>query len=452
MAKKIIIDAGHGGEDLGYSGNSIIEKDFALDISRYIYDKLKNNGVEVSLSRDEDITLSPSERVEKILNTYGNSNDVIVISNHVNSGGGDGAEIIYALRNNNILPNLIKEELEDAGQNVNKVYQLRWPTDTSKDYYFIHRDTGKVQPIMIEYGFVDSYGDDVTQLKNEWQKLGDAVANALLEYIGKAPIEGYYIVLPGDSLWSIASKYDTTVDEIKKLNNLVSNNLSIGQRLKLPEKKEVTEENIYIVKSGDSLYSISQRYNTTINEIMRLNNLSSSVLTVGQQIRIPSGASTPTDKNYEQYTVKSGDSLWNIAKKYGISLDELLVTNNLSSSSTLRIGQILKIPLKKSETENNQYILYTVQRGDTLWEIANKYNKTVQELMDYNGLKNNLLDVGQQIKIPISKEPDNQIIYTVKSGDSLWNIANKYNVTVDEIKRKNNLTSNNLTIGQQLII
>lgn len=87
MAKKIIIDAGHGGEDLGYSGNSIIEKNFALDISRYIYDKLKNNGVEVSLSRDEDITLSPSERVEKILNTYGNSNDVIVISNHVNSGG-----------------------------------------------------------------------------------------------------------------------------------------------------------------------------------------------------------------------------------------------------------------------------------------------------------------------------------------------------------------------------
>ena len=152
------------------------------------------------------------------------------------------------MRNNNILPNLIKEELEGAGQNVNKVYQLRWPTDTSKDYYFIHRDTGKLQPIMIEYGFVDSYGDDVTQLKNEWQKLGDAVANALLEYIGKAPTEGYYIVLPGDSLWSIASKYDTTVDEIKKLNNLVSNNLSIGQRLKLPEKKEVTEENIAFLK------------------------------------------------------------------------------------------------------------------------------------------------------------------------------------------------------------
>lgn len=450
MAKKIIIDAGHGGEDIGYSGNGIVEKDFALDISRYMYDKLRDAGVDVALTRDTDVTMSPTERVEKIISTYGNGNDVIIISNHTNSGGADGAEIIYALRNNNVLPDLIMDELEEAGQNVNKVYQLRWPSDTSKDYYFIHRDTGNTEPIMIEYGFVDSTGDDVSQLKNEWQKLGDAVVNALLEYIGKAPLDGYYIVTAGDSLWSIASKYNTTVDELKRINNLTSTNLSIGQRLKIPEIN-LGNNDTYIVKSGDSLYSIAQKYNTTINELMRLNNLSSSVLSVGQQLKVPlSSGSNESNQSYEIYTVKSGDTLWNIAKKYNISLSELLSFNNLSSNTMLRIGQQIKIP-KENET-NNQYIIYTVKRGDNLYNIAKEYNTTVQNLMSYNGLTSNLLDIGQQLKIPIQNNSNNQNVYIVKSGDSLWNIASRYNTTVDQLKLKNNLTSNNLKIGQQLII
>ena len=87
---KIVIDAGHGGEDPGASGNGIIEKDLTLKISKYMYDRFKDLGVPVKMTRETDITLSPTERVNKVLDAFGNSKDVIVLSNHINAGGGDG--------------------------------------------------------------------------------------------------------------------------------------------------------------------------------------------------------------------------------------------------------------------------------------------------------------------------------------------------------------------------
>lgn len=86
---KIVIDAGHGGDDPGASGNGIIEKDLTLKISQYMYDRFKNLGIPVKMTRTTDETISPTERVKRVLDAYGNSNDVIVISNHINAGGGD---------------------------------------------------------------------------------------------------------------------------------------------------------------------------------------------------------------------------------------------------------------------------------------------------------------------------------------------------------------------------
>lgn len=86
---KIVIDAGHGGEDPGASGNGIIEKDLTLKISQYMYDRFKDLGIPVKMTRTTDETISPTERVKRVLDAYGNSNDVIVISNHINAGGGE---------------------------------------------------------------------------------------------------------------------------------------------------------------------------------------------------------------------------------------------------------------------------------------------------------------------------------------------------------------------------
>ena len=87
---KIVVDAGHGGNDPGASGNGIIEKEYTLKISQYIYDRLRELGLDVKMTRTDDETLSPSERVNRVLNAFGNNSDVIVVSNHINAGGGDG--------------------------------------------------------------------------------------------------------------------------------------------------------------------------------------------------------------------------------------------------------------------------------------------------------------------------------------------------------------------------
>ena len=99
----VVIDPGHGGTDPGAVGNGLQEKDLNLLISQYMYDRFKELGVPVTITRDDDETLSPAERTERILTAYGNNPNVVVISNHINSGGGTGAEVIYALRNTDTL-------------------------------------------------------------------------------------------------------------------------------------------------------------------------------------------------------------------------------------------------------------------------------------------------------------------------------------------------------------
>ena len=163
--KGIVIDPGHGGSDPGAVANNLKEKDYSLLISKYMYDRFKELGVPVKLTRDTDITLSPRERTNKIKSFYGDGKDVIVISNHLNAGGGDGAEVIYALRNSSTLSKKILNELEKEGQNIRKYYQLRLPSNPSKDYYFMHRDTPNNETVIVEYGFIDSPEDDVEQIK-----------------------------------------------------------------------------------------------------------------------------------------------------------------------------------------------------------------------------------------------------------------------------------------------
>ena len=441
---KIVIDAGHGGDDPGASGNGIIEKDLNLKISNYMYDRFRELGVPVKIIRSTDETISPTERVNRVLDAFGNSNDVVVISNHINAGGGEGAEVIYALRNDDTLSNLVLQELANEGQIIRKAYQRRLPSDTSKDYYFMQRNTGITEPITVEYGFLDTEAD-AEKLKNNYIDYAEAVVRAVLQYIGYTDTtKNTYTVQKGDSLWSIAKKYNTTIEELKAANNLSSNLLSVGQILKIPTAQEVPENyTIYTVQKGDTLYKIANEYNLTVDDLIEYNNLSSTNLSIGQKILIPN--EIINESEYDTYIVKAGDSLYRIAINYNTTVDNLMDINNLSSN-LLSIGQKLLVPKTTNQTPDN--FNYVVKLGDTLYSIANKYNTTVDEIKKLNNLTSNLLNVGQTLKIPSSSE----VTYVVKSGDNLYSIANKYNTTVDEIKRKNNLTSNLLSIGQILVI
>lgn len=90
---KIVVDAGHGGNDPGASGNGIIEKDLNLAISNYMYDRFRELGIPVKITRTTDVTLTPTERINEVLDAFGNDSDVLVISNHINAGGGDGQSV-----------------------------------------------------------------------------------------------------------------------------------------------------------------------------------------------------------------------------------------------------------------------------------------------------------------------------------------------------------------------
>ncbi len=203
-------------------------------------------------------------------------------------------------------------------------------------------------------------------------------------------MEGYYRVQSGDTLWSLARKFNSTVDELKKVNNLTSNSLSIGQLLKIPESDTTTvEEEVYTVKSGDTLYSIARKYNLTVDEIKKLNNLTSNTLSIGQKLIVKS-----SEENNNTYTVVKGDSLYAIARKFNTTVDDIKKLNNLTSNN-LSIGQVLKIPSEKS----NQ-ITYTVKKGDTLYNIARTYNITVDEIKKLNNLISNTLSIGQTLLLP----------------------------------------------------
>ena len=183
--------------------------------------------------------------------------------------------------------------------------------------------------------FLDSKGNDVKDLKENWKEYAEAVVKAIIEYLNLTYIpvnNNYYLVKSGDTLWSIAKTFNTTVDELKKENGLTSSLLSIGQTLKIPVLDIKEPKNIYIVKKGDTLYSIAKNNSTTVNELIKENSLTNTNLSIGQNLIIPSTT----------YTVKKGDTLYSIAKTFNTTVSELKKINNIVSD-ILTIGQILKI-------------------------------------------------------------------------------------------------------------
>lgn len=407
--------------------------------------------------------------MRRILNAFGNNEDVIVLSNHINAGGGEGAEVVYALRNEDTLAKGILDAIGEEGQKKRSYYQRRLPEDPSRDYYFIHRLTGNTEPVLIEYGFIDNRAD-LAKLQNNLLDYGEAVVRAVTNYIGvpytspdgnTAPNENIYTVRRGDNLYSIAAQYGITVNELKAANNLTSNILAIGQKLIIPTPTtpEVTPpENysIYTVKGGDTLYKIASQYGISVNDLIDFNQLTSTGLTIGQQLLIPNQTSEE-ETNTINYTIQSGDSLWRISQVCNITIDEIVSLNNLQTT-VIRPGDTLLLPAScnignnsnnNGTTEGNNVIRHIVTANDTLYSIARKYGTTVAEIIDYNGLPSNVLTIGQVILIPNTSE---YINYYVQPNDTLYSIARNYNTTIAELRRLNNLTSDVLTINQLLLI
>lgn len=188
-------------------------------------------------------------------------------------------------------------------------------------------------------------------------------------YSQSAPVQQEYVVQPGDSLFLIAKKFNTTVNDLKQINKLTSNTIYVGQTLKLTEKTTVAPKetqqpvqttHTYSVKSGDSLFKIAQRFNTTVDSLKKANILTTNTIYVGQKIKIPSTTTgteqtpvkdeTPTKPvqspdhvETTTYTVVSGDALSLIAKRFNTTNHAIKSANELKSD-TIYVGQKLQIP------------------------------------------------------------------------------------------------------------
>lgn len=297
---------------------------------------------------------------------------------------------------------MILTEIGKAGQKKRGTFQRTLPEDPSKDYYYIQRLTPNTQALLIEYGFIDN-ANDRKKLQNNLLDYVEGVVKAVAEYAGvaytppgEAPESGRYTVTKGDTLYSIARKFNTTVDAIKTANNLTSDMLQIGQVLIIPEKKPDLETTKYTVQKGDSLWKIASQFNTSVAKLRELNNLKTDVLQIGQVLIVPT-----TGIDIEEtilYTVKPGDTLWSIANRYNVNVNEIRKLNNLESDF-LQVGQVLRIPGNPEEINPSERT-YTVQKGDSLWKIANEFQVTVDSLITLNDLSTTILQPGQILKIP----------------------------------------------------
>lgn len=153
-----------------------------------------------------------------------------------------------------------------------------------------------------------------------------------------------------------------------------------------------------------------------------------------------------------RYTVKRGDTLWGIAKKFGVTVSAVVNANNIRNPNLIYVGEVFIIPHMTS-AESFEYTLYTVRRGDTLWGISRKFGTSINSIVALNGIKNpNLIYVGEVFKIP-SAHSEQAVIYTVKRGDTLWGISRKFGTTVENLVKLNSVKNPNLIyVGEKLII
>lgn len=215
-----------------------------------------------------------------------------------------------------------------------------------------------------------------------------------------------YTVQKGDSYWLISQKFNTSLSSVLSANGASQNSsLAVGQIIKVPS-------NTYTVQKGDTYYLIAKKCGVSLSSLLSANNATaSSVLYVGQSVKIPDSGS-----GYTTYTVQKGDTYWTISQKYGVSLSSLLSANGASQSSVLYVGDSVKIPSKASSGTSSSgssssgayvtYSTYTVQNGDTLWNIAIKHGIPYSELLEVNSLsESSYVYTGMKLTIPVHHIP-----------------------------------------------
>ena len=212
-------------------------------------------------------------------------------------------------------------------------------------------------------------------------------------------------VQPGDTLWGLAERYDTTPAAILAANGLSGTDLFPGAILKLPPDATQPPDT-YTVQTGDTLYDIAAAFHMSIDELIAINNIDGAIIRPGDVLQTKVLATAPPAPLL--VTVAPGDSLWSIAVANGTSVAALQTANHLTSE-TINPGVVLNIPGRYADASNADRggtapPTITVARGDTLWDIAKRYDTTIATLMSANELSSQNLEAGQILRIVTSSD------------------------------------------------
>ena len=323
----------------------------------------------------------------------------------------------------------------------------------------------------------------------------------------KSSIGGQYTVQAGDTLYAISRKSGVSVNQLLSLNGLSLNSvIRPGQSLSLGNNTKQTTNTVvstpvsttsvskangtYTVKAGDTLYGISRKFGMSLSQLISSNGIStSSIIRPGQTLRVVGGeasatvvrTSTSTARTSGgNYVVQSGDTLYSIARRSGMSLNSLLTLNGLSQSSIIYPGQSLTVSQSEgnfstpvsTKTNSASSVVstsgtYTVKAGDTLYSIARRSGVSLNSLLSLNGLsQSSVIRPGQTLNVsgtssttvatPVStasQATSTSGTYTVKAGDTLYRIAHNHGISLRTLLSVNGLSeTSTIRPGQQLVV
>jgi membrane-bound lytic murein transglycosylase D len=308
-----------------------------------------------------------------------------------------------------------------------------------------------------------------------------------------------HTVRAGETLSGIAQRYGVTVREIQQANSLSGSTIVTGSRLRIPAGGAAAEPEAprfveHTVVWGETLSGIAQQYGVSMAQVREANALSGSNIVTGSRLRIPAaGAAAPTAAaparpapaapaaapaaRPAQHTVRAGETLSGIAQQYGVTVAQIQAANSLSSS-TIGVGRQLTIPGAGAASASpaapraaapapaaqpaRAAVEHTIQPGETLSGIAQRYGVTVAQIQEANSLSGSTIVTGRRLRIPAASAGTGSapapvaalamVEHLVASGETLSGIAHRYGVTVAEIQESNALTGSVIVPGQRLRI
>ncbi|EGP4780146.1 LysM peptidoglycan-binding domain-containing protein [Enterococcus faecium] len=333
-----------------------------------------------------------------------------------------------------------------------------------------------------------------------------------------------YTVQSGDSVWKISNDHGITMAQLIEWNNIKNNFVYPGQQLIVSNggssntgantgntsgsnssnssSSNTASGTKYTVKAGDSVWSVSNKYGITMAQLIQWNNIQNNFIYPGQQLTVSnsgstnsassntgssantnnsSSANTGSSSSQGTYTVKAGESVWSVANKNGITMNQLIEWNNIKNnfiypgqqlivkggnSTNTNTGSTTSAAKPNTpntsattSTSSSGNTMYTVKAGESVWSVANKNHITMDQLIEWNNIKNNFIYPGQQVIVKKGssqttnqQSPAGSKTYTVKSGESVWGVADSHGITMAQLIEWNNIKNNFIYPGQTLIV